>query len=138
MTLPKVRFYVNEADSLARALALIARAYRSGRWIAVRCADEAQRAALDKLLWESQPGVFLPAVFGDDALAPETPIVLLLPHERPTPARPVWVQLARAPLESLPAAEWILEVVGRSEAEKAPARERWRRYQAAGCSVSTV
>lgn len=134
---PRVRFYPDQAQPLAMAVRLIERAYRSGRWVTVCLAPE-QAPALARLLWEERPGVFLPNVMADDPLAAETPIVLGVPGQ-PLPAeRPVWVHLARTFPEPLPAGEWLFEVVGRAEADKAPARDRYRRYQAAGWVVEVA
>ncbi|GLW59876.1 hypothetical protein Hthe01_02250 [Hydrogenophilus thermoluteolus] len=134
----RVRFFPDQSHPLDTAVRLIERAYRSGRQVAVRLEDEPQLAALSKTLWESRPGFFLPNVRVRDPIAAETPIVLLLAEETvPTP-RPVWVNLARAAFASLPDCEWLFEIVGTSEADKAPARERYRYYRALGCAVDVA
>lgn len=134
----RVRFFPDQPDVIATAVRLAERAYKSRRPVALRVEDEALAAAVSKALWEARPGSFLPNVRATDPLAAETPIVLLLPPELPPTPRPVWVQIARSLVEPLPACEWLFEVIGQSEAEKRPARERYRRYQQLGCLVDVA
>jgi len=133
----RIRFFPDQSDPLATAVQLIERAYRSGRRVAVRI--EPQLAPLlGRKLWEERPGVFLPNVMADDSLAAATPILLCLPEQQAPDERPVWVNLARSLPETLPSCEWWFEVVGTGEADKGPARARYRRYKALGYLVDVA
>jgi DNA polymerase-3 subunit chi len=132
-----VRFYYDVPEPLALAHELAARAYRAGQKVAVRLEDETTLAAFAHRLWTHQAGDFLPNVPASSPLAEHTPIVLL-PAEAPLPPRPVLIQLARSHPQPNPATEWILEVVGPTEHDKTPARERFRRYRAEGHDVQAI
>ncbi|WP_141056019.1 DNA polymerase III subunit chi [Tepidiphilus succinatimandens] len=132
-----VRFYYDVPEPLALAHELVARAYRAGQEVAVRLEDEAALATFAQRLWTHQAGDFLPNVPASSPLAEHTPIVLL-PAAAPLPPRPVLIQLARSYPEADQATDWILEVVSAQESDKAPARERFRRYRAEGHDVQAI
>ncbi|MBI5781138.1 MAG: DNA polymerase III subunit chi [Rhodocyclales bacterium] len=132
-----VRFYYDVPEPLALAYELVARAYRAGQEVAVRLEDEAALAVFAQRLWTHQAGDFLPNVPASSPLAEQTPIVLL-PATAPLPPRPVLIQLARSYPELNPSTDWILEVVSAQESDKAPARERFRRYRAEGHDVQAI
>jgi DNA polymerase-3 subunit chi len=132
-----VRFYYDVPEPLALAYELAARAYRAGQKVAVRLEDETMLATLAHRLWTQESGAFLPNVPASSPLAEQTPIVLL-PATAPLPPRPVLIPLARSYPEANQATDWILEVVGAQESDKAPARERFRRYRAAGHDVQAI
>lgn len=132
-----VRFYYDVPEPLALAYELAARAYRAGQKVAVRLEDEATLATFAQRLWTHHAGDFLPNVPASSPLAGQTPIVLL-PATAPLPPRPVLIQLARSYPEADQATDWILEVVSAQESDKAPARERFRRYRAEGHDVQAI
>lgn len=129
----RVQFYHNTADPLGLACAFIARAYGSGRKVALRLADEHTARQADLLLWSFEPLSFVPHVLADHPLAPETPVVV--GHARAEPAWPhqdLLLNLAADLPPGVDAFRRVVEIVGQSEAERMPARMRWAEYKRRG------
>ncbi|MCX7945685.1 MAG: DNA polymerase III subunit chi [Hydrogenophilus sp.] len=133
MTALNIRFFIDEPDPLTRAVELVERAYRSGRGVALR-AESLLLSELERRLWEGRARAFLPNLPAADPDAADTPIVLITPDEAPPNPRSVWVNLASPPFDPPNGCEWLFEIVGTAEAEKAQARARYRRYQQLGYS----
>ncbi|MDR1853959.1 MAG: DNA polymerase III subunit chi [Azoarcus sp.] len=124
-----VQFYHNAADPLALACELVGNAHRGGRKAVVVCPDAEQARLLDRRLWVADPGDFVPHVMNDSPLAAETPVVIGLAGDRDWPHTDMLFNFAA----ELPAAcerfRMVVEIVGPTEAERAPARERWMQYK---------
>jgi DNA polymerase-3 subunit chi len=118
---------------------LLAKAYEAGVrvWVVV-APDEV--TALDQALWTLPADDFVPHVCADapPVLRRRAPIVIAAPTdtvegERPVlvNAQPQWPAVLDAPRG------WarVVEVVSTDEDDKAAARQRWRRYQAMGCTL---
>ncbi|ATE59184.1 DNA polymerase III subunit chi [Thauera sinica] len=133
---PRVQFYHNTPDRLALARELIARAHAGGRKAVVRLPDAVGARQLDQLLWTQEPLAFIPHVGIDSALAAETPIILATagstarwPHED------MLFNLATDVPQGVDAFRLVVEIVGRNEAEKLPARARWTAYKQMGLAL---
>jgi len=124
-----VHFYHNTEDPVSLVCELLANAWRSGRKAVVISPDTALAQRLDRQLWTADPGGFIPHVMNDSPLATETPIIIGLPGEKEWPHTDMLFNLAN----ELPAAcerfRTLVEIVGRSESERAPARARWVHYK---------
>lgn len=127
----KVQFYHNTPDRLALACELVSRAHAGGRQVAVRVDDAAMARKLDLMLWTSEPLAFVPHVMNDSPLAAETPVQIATPG---SDARwqhgDVLFNLAADLPPGFDGFRTVVEIVGQSEAEKAPARARWMQYKA--------
>ena len=141
---PRVQFYHNTPDPLALTCELVARAYGSGRKVAVRMPDGASAQALDRMLWTREPLAFIPHVLQDSPLAAETPIVIgtgagTVAGTDVTDA--VWphtdtlFNLAPDLPPNYAAFKLVVEIVGQTEAEKLPARARWAQYRTHGIAL---
>lgn len=130
---PRVQFYHNTPDRLALTCELVGNASERGRRLAIRCADATQLKRLDQALWTAEPLSFIPHVAIDSPLATETPVVLAAAGEDDRwPHEDLLFNLA----EGLPPGHerfrMVIEIVGRDEAEKHAARQRWASYRRCG------
>lgn len=130
--MPDVAFHFNAPDRLAYACRLLRKAYlRKARifvWV-----SEGDLVRLDTALWTMGAGEFIPHCRSDDLdmLKSRSPIQLglQLPEQR---SDLILVNL-RHDMPADPAAfNRVIEVVTLDEADRAPARERWRQYKALG------
>lgn len=130
----QVSFYSDAADPLRFACRLVRKALATGKPVAV-CADEAQAAALDSLLWSFDPAEFIAHRRWSGATRPVPGEVLLVVDAAALPHRGLLLNLA----EALPAAafefERVLEVVGREPEQVRAGRARYRAYQQSGARL---
>ena len=124
-----VHFYHNADDPIGLVCELVGNAHRSGRSAVIVSPDAGLAQQIDRQLWAADPGSFIPHVMNGSPLAAETPIVIGLASEKEWPHTDLLFNLAA----ELPAAcerfRMLIEIVGRSEAELAPARTRWMHYK---------
>lgn len=128
-----VHFHHNAVDLAGTACHLATRAFNAGRRVTVLVPDADMARQIDQMLWTRQPMSFLPHVGIDAPLAADTPITLATaPPEGGWLHDDVLINLA----PSLPPAfdhfKMLVEVVGTDDAQRVPARERWRHYAAHG------
>ncbi|ANQ86073.1 DNA polymerase III subunit chi [Azoarcus olearius] len=129
----KVQFYHNAPDQLALACELVAKAQAGGRQVAVRAADPAMARKLDLMLWTVEPLAFVPHVMNGGPLADETPVQIGAPgSDARWPHADILFNLAADLAPGFEGFRTVVEIVGRSEAEKAPARARWTQYKTRG------
>lgn len=127
---PRVQFYHNAEHPLALACELAARAFGSGRKVALRTADAASARQLDQLLWSFEQQAFVPHVMAGSALAAETPVVIghaEAPGE--WPHTEILFNLADDVPPGFERFRMVVEIIGQSEAQKRPARARWMHYK---------
>lgn len=115
---------------------LLAKAHAAGAraWVVV---GPTELQALDQALWTVPADDFVPHVCADAPalLLQRSPIVLATPDAVPVGDRPVLVNAQPdwpAALDAGSAFSRVIEVVSTDDADKAAARQRWRRYQALG------
>lgn len=133
----RVQFYHNASDCLALARELVARAFDSGRRIAVRLPDAASAREFGRQLWTADPDSFLPHVMADSTLAAETPIVLgAAGADERWPHHDTLFNLAGDFAPGYEQFRLLVEIVGCSEAERQPARARWQHYRRQGLRLS--
>ena len=132
----RVHFYHNAANPLSLACELVARAYASGRSIAVRAADAASAKKLDDALWTFEPGAFVPHVQLGTPLSHETPVVVT--HAQTTPRWPHHDLLFNL-AEDIPSEyenfRTVVEIVGQNDHERFAARARWMHYKSHGAEL---
>jgi DNA polymerase-3 subunit chi len=130
---PRVQFYHNTEDPLALACELAARACAGGRQVALRLADEGAAQRVDQLLWSFDQLAFVPHVTVNHPLAAETPVVIgLAGGAMPWPARDLLFNLATDIPPDFADFHTVVEIIGRDEASRLPARARWMHYKQAG------
>lgn len=132
----RVRFYHNAPDPFALACELVTSAYRSGRKAAVRLPDTGSMRAFDALLWSHQQRAFIPHVAAGSALAGQTPVVLDVAGTAPRwPHSDLIFNLAADVPPDAGQFRVVIEIVGKDEDHKRPARTRWQQYKAAGLAL---
>jgi DNA polymerase-3 subunit chi len=130
-----IHFYHDAEDRMAAACHFAVKAWRAGRKVAVAIADSPSARRIDQWLWTFEPLAFIPHVAADSPLAAETPVLIGEPGTA-WPHRDVLINLDESMPPDVDGFQMVVEVVGRSEAERGPARARWRLYKAAGHSLT--
>jgi DNA polymerase-3 subunit chi len=124
-----VHFYHNAKDPLGLVCELVGNAHRGGRKVIILSPDTALAQQLDHRLWTADPGSFIPHVMNGSPLAAETPIVIGLAGEKKWPHTDLLFNLATELPAEYERFRMLIEVVGPSETERAPARARWTHYK---------
>lgn len=122
------------ADKLHYACRLANRARQSGVKVFVRAEDDAQNAALDKLLWTFAQDAFVPHAVhapGDAHDAEKFPVQLGV-GGAPQNFSGMLISLAREHAADYANFERVAEIILNDPAEKSAARERFRFYRAQG------
>lgn len=131
----RIDFYHNAPQRLEAAARVVHKAYRQGLSIVVyapRLADD-----IDRVLWTTPPGGFLPHCSYDSALAEQTPV--LIARDLPVGESPRHDSLLVNLDDEVPPCfsrfQRVVEVVGREEADRAAGRARFRHYRDRGYEV---
>ena len=130
-----IHFYHDAEDRVAAACHFAAKAWRAGRKVVLSTSAGVEARRIDQWLWTFEPLAFVPHVAADSPLAAETPVLIGEPGAH-WPHHDVLINLDPAIPPCFEDFQMVVEVVGRSEAERDPARARWRQYKAAGHSVT--
>jgi len=127
--LTSVQFYHNASDPLALACELVGNAHRGRRRAIVVCPDAEQARRLDRQLWTAHPGDFIPHVLNGSPLAAETPVVIGIAGDADWPHTDLLFNFAPEFPTACERFRMVVEIIGPAEAERIPARERWKRYK---------
>ena len=130
--MPDVAFHFNAPDRVGYACRLLRKAYlRKARlfvWVA-----EGDLARLDAALWTMGAGEFVPHCRSDDPELVTTRSPIHIGPQLPEHRSDLILVNLRHDMPDNPAAfTRVIEVVTLDEADRAPARERWRQYRALG------
>jgi DNA polymerase III subunit chi len=133
----EIGFYHLTRSTLGEALPrLLERALGAGHRILVKAPNPAEVERLNKLLWTYGEASFLPHGSAEDGWAAEQPIYLTADDDNPNGAG-LGCQCGGAELASIGSFTRILDLFdGSDEDAVAAARDRWRRYKAAGHSLT--
>lgn len=127
----RIDFHHDVPDKLATACRLIAQAWQSGKTVLVYAPDGATAARLDRQLWAFQALSFVPHCGADSDLAPQTPVVISATLDVPGQNQ-VLVNLDGDLPPGFGRFEQLIEIVGTDEADKGPARARFKFYRERG------
>jgi DNA polymerase III subunit chi len=130
----RVQFLHSAPDRLAAAAEWLRQAWQQRQQVLVYVprAEEADR--LDRLLW-TQPAIgFVPHCSADSSLATETPILLTRSLEQ-VPHDGCLVNLGNELPLSFSRFEELVEIVSTADADRLPARERFRFYRERGYAL---
>lgn len=129
----RVQFYHNTEDPLALACELIARAHAGGRKVALRLPDANSTRRADQMLWTDEQCLFVPHVAAGSPLAAETPVILAeAGAQTPWPHADMLFNLADDVPPDFSGFRMLIEIIGREESQRAPARSRWMEYKRQG------
>lgn len=130
----RIDFYHGAADKLAAACHLLQEFHQDGRRVVVYAPDQALAARLDTLLWSQPATGFLPHCRLDSPLVTETPIVIGAELEQ-TPHHDVLINLDGELPPSFSRFEQLVEIVGNDDADRTPARSRFKFYRDRGYAL---
>ncbi len=112
-------------------------ATRPIRSILVFVPDADQAARLDRILWTQPPLSFLPHCWVDSPLATATPILLTASLDDASPALDCLLNLGNTLPETFARFEHLVEIVSTDDADRLPARERFKFYRDRGYAVDS-
>ena len=131
----RIDFHHGAGDKLQTACRLIGELYAEGRKVLVYAPAESVAAQVDRQLWVQPSTGFLPHCRLDYALAPETPVVIGDSLEDAT-HHDVLVNLDGELPPAFSRFELLVEIVGTDEADRGPARERYKFYRDRGYAIA--
>ena len=130
-----IDFYFNAPDRLQVACRLAAKALAERKRMLIYAPDVELATRLDRLMWSWPATGFVPHCSTSDALAPETPVLIAGDDESADIA--ILLNLSADCPPHFASFERLLEVVGAEEADREPARERFRLYKSRGYAVAS-
>jgi DNA polymerase-3 subunit chi len=136
--MPRVFFFHNVQDRLRAAASLIARTFAQGKDFTIFIPDPEQAQFLDRLLWTQPPVGFLPHCWADAELAAVTPILLTARMDAPLSQHERLLNLSHTPPSGLERFQNLIEMVDRSEEDRAQSRLRARKYKEMGYPIQFI
>ncbi|HAT31495.1 MAG TPA: DNA polymerase III subunit chi [Janthinobacterium sp.] len=125
----RIDFHTNVPDKLAYACRLARKAYMAHNKVVLLTEDARQLATLNAALWTFSDTDFLPHVLADDALAPQTPIVLTASDSEQLPHFDILVNLSRHPPANFARFQRLFEIVSADQDDAAAGRQRYAFYK---------
>ncbi len=130
-----IDFYFNAADRLQVACRLAAKALAERKRLLIYAPEPELAARLDRLMWTWPATGFVPHCAAHDPLAAETPV--LIGGEDEAADVPILLNLSADCPPHFASFERLLEVVGAEEADREPARARFRLYKSRGYAIAS-
>lgn len=130
-----IDFYFNAEDRLQVACRLAGKALARGKRLLIYAPQPETASRVDRMLWTWPAIGFVPHCMAHDRLAAETPILIAADEEAPEGCG-VLLNLGEASPPHFARFERLLELVGRSDEEKASGRERYRFYRDRGYAIA--
>jgi DNA polymerase-3 subunit chi len=130
----RIDFYHDAPDKLATAVRVTHKAFSQGCRLLVYAPSPAVADAFDRLLWSVPATGFVPHCRADAPLAGETP-VLIASRLETIPHGELLLNLDSAVPPGFERFARLIEIVGRDEEDKAPARARFRQYRDGGHDI---
>lgn len=131
-----VAFHFGLPDKLHYACRLVRKALAHDSTLILTAEPELLQR-LDLALWTFEAGEFLPHCLlpANAALLAASPVLLSAQPEA-APQRQLLVNLGAALPQGFAAFERVFELVSLEPADRQAARQRWRQYQAQGCTIT--
>jgi DNA polymerase-3 subunit chi len=133
--LTSIDFYFNAEDRLQVACRLAGKALVRGTRLLIYAPQPETASRIDRMLWTWPAIGFVPHCMAHDRLAPDTPILVSADEDVPGGCD-VLLNLGEASPPHFARFERLLELVGRSDEEKAAGRERYRFYRDRGYAIA--
>lgn len=130
-----IDFYFNAADKLQVACRLAGKAVAQGKRLLIYApqADTAQR--IDRMLWTWQATGFVPHCGAKDALACETPVLIVSATDADA-AGDVLLNLAAETPPAFERFERLLELASQDDEDRRAARARYKFYRERGYRIA--
>lgn len=132
----RIQFLHGTPDRLASAAAWLRQAWQQRRPVLVYVPARQTAERLDRMLWSQPPTGFLPHCRADSPLAAETPILLAESLEGPAHDGCL-LNLADELPPGFSRFEELVEIVSTEDADRLPARERFKFYRERGYPLDT-
>ncbi|MDO9047717.1 MAG: DNA polymerase III subunit chi [Methylobacter sp.] len=137
----EVSFYILPTESLEDrylfACKLIEKAYRSGSFCYVLTDSAEQSRTIDDLLWTFRAGSFIPHQIYTGEPPDTEKVILIGSLDAPEYWQKILFNLSSRYPDVGPQTGRILEILDNSETTKEAGRNRYRRYQQSGMTVTT-
>jgi len=137
----EVSFYILPTESLEDrylfACKLIEKAYRSGSFCYVLTDSAEQSRTIDDLLWTFRAGSFIPHQIYTGEPPDTEKVILIGSLDAPEHWQKILFNLSSRYPDVGPQTGRILEILDNSETTKEAGRNRYRRYQQSGMTVTT-
>lgn len=132
----RVDFYHDADDKLGVAARLAQKGHAAGKRLLVSAPDADLASQFDRLLWTFAPQSFVAHATDGSPLAAESPVVITRRIAADAAAAfDILINLDTALPGTIAGFERIIEIVGRDDADKAAARERYKTYRGLGCEL---
>lgn len=132
----RIDFHSNVPDTMVHTCKLVRKALAAGQFVVCHTSDAQTLTDLDRALWSMSPTDFIPHVLASDPLAPQTPVLLSSGAvDVPLTHTAVLVNLDLQLPPNFSRFARLIEIVGREEAHKVAARERFRFYRTRGYAM---
>lgn len=131
----RIEFLHDAPDRVAAAAEWLRAAFRKRQPVLVYVPERQTADQLDRLLWTQPATGFVPHCGAESTLAGETPIILAdrleqLPHDR------YLLNLANELPPGFSRFEELVEIVSTADADRLPARERFKFYRERGYAIN--
>lgn len=131
----RIEFLHDAPDRVAAAAEWLRRAFEKRQTVLVYVPERQTAEQLDRLLWAQPATGFVPHCNAEAAQAAETPIILAdqleqLPHDR------CLLNLANELPPGFSRFEELVEIVSTADADRLPARERFKFYRERGYAIN--
>ncbi len=130
-----IDFYFNAADRLQVACRLAAKALGERKRMLIYTPDTELATRLDRMMWTWPATGFVPHCAAHDPLAADTPVLIAGDDEASDV--PILLNLSADCPPRFASFERLLEVVGAEEADREPARARFRLYKSRGYAIAS-
>lgn len=133
----RIDFHSGVEDPLLHTCKLVRKAVAAGNRVVCHSSDPQRLDDLDRALWAFSPTDFIAHVPVEDPLAQQTAVLLSNGQtEPPSTHMAVLVNLDAQTPPCFSRFERLIEIVGRDDADKAAARERFRFYRDRGYALA--
>lgn len=130
----RISFLHGAPDRIQSAAQWLQRAWSDRQVVLVYVPDAEQASRLDRVLWTQPQLSFVPHCFADSPLAGETPILLTDRLDAPT-QESCLLNLSNELPPSFSRFEYLVEIVSTDDADRLPARERFKFYRDRGYAI---
>lgn len=132
----RVDFHTQVQDKILYACRLSRKVRAAQHQIVLLIQDQAQGQMLDEALWSFSATDFLPHVFANDDLAPQTPIILTQSLALDLPHKEILINLSQNTPAQAQDFQRVIEIISMEENDAQLGRERYRQYQRQGHTVT--
>ena len=129
-----IDFYFNASDRLAVACRLAGKALQQKKRLLIYAPQPEIAQRIDRMLWTTPAVSFVPHCYAGDALADETPVLIVSGNEELENSK-VIINLAAESPPFFERHERLLEIVSRDEEERRTGRARYAWYRDRGYAI---